>query len=75
MHQFLNIKKSCAYLCRLLGSHQNAGLFGVVVAGLGNGTYRALADGHEFVNMSSYSYLGLDTHPQTGQGRGRRRAR
>jgi 7-keto-8-aminopelargonate synthetase-like enzyme len=35
-----------------------------VVAGLGDGRHRVLADGHEFVNMASYSYLGLDTHPR-----------
>jgi 7-keto-8-aminopelargonate synthetase-like enzyme len=64
MHQFLNIKKSVRICTDFWDVTQKAGLFGVTVAGLGDGRHRALADGHEFVNMSSYSYLGLDTHPR-----------
>lgn len=64
MHQFLNIKKSVRICADFWEVTKNAGLFGVGVAGLGNGRHRVLADGHVFVNMSSYSYLGLDTHPR-----------
>ncbi|WP_067537916.1 8-amino-7-oxononanoate synthase family protein [Nocardia crassostreae] len=63
MHQFLNIKKSVGICSDFWEVTQQAGLFAIPVEGLGNGRHRALADGHEFVNMSSYSYLGLDTHP------------
>ncbi|NBH01797.1 aminotransferase class I/II-fold pyridoxal phosphate-dependent enzyme [Amycolatopsis sp. SID8362] len=64
MHSFLNIKKSARISDDFWDVTDKAGLFDVVVAGLGDGRHRALADGHEFVNMSSYSYLGLDTHPK-----------
>lgn len=67
MHQFLNIKKSVHICADFWEVTKNAGLFGVGVAGLGDGRHRTLADGHEFVNMSSYSYLGLDTHPKLVQ--------
>ena len=67
MHQFLNIKKSTRISADFWNVTRTAGLSDIVVAGLGDGTYRALADGHEFVNMSSYSYLGLDTHPRLVQ--------
>src|SRR4051794_36298774 len=64
MHQYLNIKKSTRLSADSWNVTREAGLFDIVVAALGDGRYRALADGHEFVNMSSYSYLGLDTHPR-----------
>ncbi|MFI1916659.1 aminotransferase class I/II-fold pyridoxal phosphate-dependent enzyme [Nocardia sp. NPDC020380] len=63
MHQFLNIKKSVGICADFWDVTKKAGLFGIPVTGLGDGRHRAVADGHEFVNMSSYSYLGLDTHP------------
>jgi 7-keto-8-aminopelargonate synthetase-like enzyme len=64
MHQFLNIKKSTRISADFWNVTRDAGLFDLVVAGLGDGRHRVLADGHEFVNMASYSYLGLDTHPR-----------
>ncbi|WP_328605506.1 aminotransferase class I/II-fold pyridoxal phosphate-dependent enzyme [Amycolatopsis sp. NBC_00345] len=64
MHQFLNIKKSVSICTDFWDVTKESGLFGIPVAGLGDGRHRVLADGHEFVNMSSYSYLGLDTHPR-----------
>jgi 7-keto-8-aminopelargonate synthetase-like enzyme len=64
MHQFLNIKKSTAITAEFWNMTGKAGLYDLVVAGLGEGRHRVLADGHEFVNMASYSYLGLDTHPR-----------
>jgi len=67
MHQFLNIKKSTRISADFWNVTRTAGLSDIVVAALGDGVYRALADGHEFVNMSSYSYLGLDTHPRLVQ--------
>lgn len=63
MHQFLNLKKSVRISTEFWDVTEKAGLFGVTVDGIGDGRHRVLADGHEFVNMSSYSYLGLDTHP------------
>ncbi|MEV6843663.1 aminotransferase class I/II-fold pyridoxal phosphate-dependent enzyme [Actinoplanes sp. NPDC051411] len=67
MHQFLNIKKSTRISADFWNVTRDAGLFDLVVAGLGDGRHRVLADGHEFVNMASYSYLGLDTHPRLVQ--------
>jgi 7-keto-8-aminopelargonate synthetase-like enzyme len=65
MHQFLNIKKSVRICANFWDATKKAGLFGV--AGLADGRQRALTDGHEIVNMSSYSCLGLGTHPQLVQ--------
>jgi 7-keto-8-aminopelargonate synthetase-like enzyme len=67
VHSFLNIKKSARISDAFWDLTDKAGLFDIVVAGLGGGRRRAVADGHEFVNMSSYSYLGLDTHPRLVQ--------
>jgi 7-keto-8-aminopelargonate synthetase-like enzyme len=67
MHQYLNIKKSVGICADFWDVTNKAGLFDIGVAGLGDGRHRALADGHEFVNISSYSYLGLDTHPRLVQ--------
>ncbi|NUS10840.1 MAG: aminotransferase class I/II-fold pyridoxal phosphate-dependent enzyme [Streptomyces sp.] len=67
MHEFLNIKKSTRISAGFWNVTRDAGLYDLVVAGLGDGRHRVLADGHEFVNMASYSYLGLDTHPRLVQ--------
>ncbi|MFI5930591.1 aminotransferase class I/II-fold pyridoxal phosphate-dependent enzyme [Actinoplanes sp. NPDC051494] len=64
MNKFLNIKKSVRISADFWDVTRDAGLYDLVVAGLGDGRHRVLADGHEFVNMASYSYLGLDTHPR-----------
>ncbi|MEV0532576.1 aminotransferase class I/II-fold pyridoxal phosphate-dependent enzyme [Kitasatospora sp. NPDC050463] len=64
MHSYMNIKKSARISHDFWEVTAEAGMFDIVVSGLGDGRHRALADGHEFVNMSSYSYLGLDTHPR-----------
>ncbi|MCU7821320.1 aminotransferase class I/II-fold pyridoxal phosphate-dependent enzyme [Kitasatospora sp. DSM 101779] len=64
MHAFMNIKKSAKISHDFWETTTEAGMFDIVAAGLGDGRHRSLADGHEFVNMSSYSYLGLDTHPK-----------
>ena len=64
MHTFANIKKSARISNDFWNVTDQAGMFDIVVAGLGEGRHRRLSDGHEFVNMSSYSYLGLDTHPR-----------
>ncbi|MEU5592703.1 aminotransferase class I/II-fold pyridoxal phosphate-dependent enzyme [Streptomyces sp. NPDC020298] len=64
MHAFLNVKKSAEVSDVFWDVTEEAGLFDVVVKGLGDGEHRAIDDGREFINMSSYSYLGLDTHPR-----------
>lgn len=64
VHSFMNIKKS-AHLSRdFWEASKEAGLGDIVAVGLGDGRLRRVGDGKEFVNMSSYSYLGLDTHPR-----------
>ncbi|MFJ9801936.1 8-amino-7-oxononanoate synthase family protein [Streptomyces wuyuanensis] len=68
MHAYMNIKKSARISHGFWETTTEAGMFDIVAAGLGEGRHRSLADGHEFVNMSSYSYLGLDTHPKIVQG-------
>ncbi|MEU4128728.1 aminotransferase class I/II-fold pyridoxal phosphate-dependent enzyme [Streptomyces wuyuanensis] len=68
MHAYMNIKKSARISHDFWETTTEAGMFDIVAAGLGEGRHRSLADGHEFVNMSSYSYLGLDTHPKIVQG-------
>ncbi|MDH6132769.1 7-keto-8-aminopelargonate synthetase-like enzyme [Kitasatospora sp. MAA4] len=67
MHSYMNIKKSARISHDFWEVTTRAGMFDIVAAGLGDGRHRSLADGHEFVNMSSYSYLGLDTHPKIVQ--------
>ncbi|GLY30941.1 aminotransferase class I/II-fold pyridoxal phosphate-dependent enzyme [Kineosporia sp. NBRC 101731] len=67
MHTYMNIAKSARISDDFWNVTDQAGMFDLVVAGLGDGRHRRLSDGHEFVNMSSYSYLGLDTHPQIVQ--------
>ncbi|WP_030275266.1 aminotransferase class I/II-fold pyridoxal phosphate-dependent enzyme [Streptomyces sp. NRRL B-24484] len=64
MHAFMNIKKSARISHDFWETTTEAGMFDIVAAGLGDGRHRSLDGGHEFVNMSSYSYLGLDTHPK-----------
>lgn len=68
MHAYMNIKKSARISHDFWETTTEAGMFDIVAAGLGEGRHRSLADGHEFVSMSSYSYLGLDTHPKIVQG-------
>lgn len=67
MHSYMNIKKLASISGDFWDVTDRAGLFGLVVAGLGEGRHRRADDGHEFVNMSSYSYLGLDTDPRLVQ--------
>src|ERR1044071_4123318 len=64
MHTYMNIKKLASISGDFWDVTDRAGLFGLVVSGLGDGRHRSLQDGREFVNMSSYSYLGLDTDPR-----------
>ncbi|MYX38292.1 MULTISPECIES: aminotransferase class I/II-fold pyridoxal phosphate-dependent enzyme [unclassified Streptomyces] len=63
MHSYLNVKKSAATSDVFWDITEEAGLFDIVVKGLGDGVHRSVDTGREFLNMSSYSYLGLDTHP------------
>lgn len=64
MHAYQNIKKSAEISTSFWDVMSQAGLLDIVVDGLGPGQHRTRASGHEFVNMSSYSYLGLDAHPR-----------
>ncbi|MGW1465039.1 aminotransferase class I/II-fold pyridoxal phosphate-dependent enzyme [Streptomyces sp. NPDC002308] len=63
MNSFLNVKKSARTSDVFWDITDEAGLFDIVVKGLGDGAHRSVDTGREFLNMSSYSYLGLDTHP------------
>jgi 7-keto-8-aminopelargonate synthetase-like enzyme len=67
IHSFMNIKKSAQISRSFWDTSKKAGLIDIVATGIGDGRHRTVADGHEFVNMSSYSYLGLDTHPRLVQ--------
>jgi len=67
VHQYLNVKKSAEISDVFWDVTEQAGLFDVIVKGLGGGRHRAVETGREFLNMSSYSYLGLDTHPRLVQ--------
>lgn len=62
MHQYANLKKTIAVSDPFWDTTAAAGLSGIVADGLGDGRHETAA-GHRFTNMSSYSYLGLDTHP------------
>ena len=46
---------------------QDNGLCNIIAENVDNGCFR-LNNGHEFINMCSYSYLGLDSNPKILQG-------
>ncbi|WP_019629904.1 aminotransferase class I/II-fold pyridoxal phosphate-dependent enzyme [Actinomadura atramentaria] len=62
MHTFMNTKKTIRVSNGFWDVTTAAGMAGVVVGNLGDGRHATEPGGHEFVNMSSYSYLGLDSH-------------
>ncbi|WP_345521641.1 aminotransferase class I/II-fold pyridoxal phosphate-dependent enzyme [Streptomyces echinatus] len=59
----MNIKKTIGISNDFWNVTAASGMAGIVAGNLGAGRYTTRADGHEFLNMSSYSYLGLDSHP------------
>ncbi|MTJ80963.1 MAG: aminotransferase class I/II-fold pyridoxal phosphate-dependent enzyme [Telmatospirillum sp.] len=63
MHAFTNIKKAITISDAFWNVTTEAGLANIVSRNLGDGRHQAVETGHSFVNMSSYSYLGLDSHP------------
>lgn len=64
VNTYANIKKSAGISQGFWDTSQRAGLIDIVASGSAGGRHRTAGTGHEFVNMSSYSYLGLDTHPR-----------
>ncbi|MFJ9817946.1 aminotransferase class I/II-fold pyridoxal phosphate-dependent enzyme [Streptomyces sp. NPDC101151] len=59
----MNIKKTIGISNDFWNVTADSGMAGIVAGNLGGGRFAIRADGHEFLNMSSYSYLGLDSHP------------
>ncbi|POM27442.1 8-amino-7-oxononanoate synthase [Actinomadura rubteroloni] len=62
MHTFINTKKTIRVSNDFWDVTTAEGMAGIVAANLGDGRHLTEPGGHEFVNMSSYSYLGLDSH-------------
>lgn len=63
MHLFTNTKKAIQISNSFWDVTTQAGLANIVSRNLNDGVHEALATGKSFLNMSSYSYLGLDSHP------------
>ena len=63
MHTFINTKKTIQLSNEFWDVTTQAGLADIVSRNLGEGRHQAVASGKSFLNMSSYSYLGLDSHP------------
>lgn len=63
MHLFTNIKKAIQISNNFWDVTTEAGLANIVSRNLNDGNHEALDTGQAFLNMSSYSYLGLDSHP------------
>ncbi|MBX9269770.1 aminotransferase class I/II-fold pyridoxal phosphate-dependent enzyme [Chromobacterium violaceum] len=63
MHQYTNIKKAIQLSNSFWDVTTAAGMANIATRNLGNGRHEAVASGRQFTNMSSYSYLGLDSHP------------
>ncbi|RAS20600.1 aminotransferase class I/II-fold pyridoxal phosphate-dependent enzyme [Paraburkholderia bryophila] len=63
MHLFSNTKKAIQISNNFWDVTTQAGLANIVSRNLNDGVHEAIATGKSFLNMSSYSYLGLDSHP------------
>ncbi|RBH52049.1 aminotransferase class I and II, partial [Pseudomonas sp. MWU13-2860] len=63
MHQHANIKKAIQLSNSFWDITTQGGMANIVTRNLGDGRHEAVANVKRFVNMSSYSYLGLDSHP------------
>lgn len=64
MNTWSNIKKAVQISNSFWQTTQDAGLSNLAITHSGNGHHKQASNGHSFVNMSSYSYLGLDSHPE-----------
>ncbi|MFE2490257.1 aminotransferase class I/II-fold pyridoxal phosphate-dependent enzyme [Streptomyces mirabilis] len=64
MHAFMNVKKTIQTSSEFWGKAAGAGL-GNITANIAKGPRLvSVDDGREFLNMSSFSYLGLESHPK-----------
>ena len=68
INKFLNTKKAIEIGNQFWDTTEEYGLINVVGENLGHGNLRVKNNNHEFVNMCSYSYLGLDSHPKIIEG-------
>ncbi|NRB67656.1 MAG: aminotransferase class I/II-fold pyridoxal phosphate-dependent enzyme [Vibrio sp.] len=68
MNKYTNIKKSIDISEGFWDTTSNNGLANIISKNMGNGEHLTVPGGEQFVNMSSYSYLGLDSHPAIIQG-------
>ncbi len=68
MNKFLNNKKAIEFGNKFWDRTQECGLINITAKNLGHGKLMVSGSGHVFVNMCSYSYLGLDSHPLIIEG-------
>ncbi|MFH0271044.1 aminotransferase class I/II-fold pyridoxal phosphate-dependent enzyme [Vibrio jasicida] len=68
MNKYTNIKKSIDISNGFWEVTNSNGLANIISENLGNGVHKTVRDQQRFINMSSYSYLGLDSHPQILEG-------
>ncbi|AXW64558.1 aminotransferase class I and II (plasmid) [Ralstonia solanacearum] len=67
MHNFMNTSKAIDLGNPFWEETERSGLSNLLAHHAGNG-YLVDEVGHEFINMCSYSYLGLDAHPEMLNG-------
>lgn len=67
MNNFMNIKKVIEIGNPFWDRCYESGLIDIVATYSGHGKF-VTREGHKFINMCSYSYLGLDSHPKIIQG-------
>lgn len=68
MNKFLNNKKAIEYGNKFWDKTEEYGLINIIAKNLSHGNLIAKDCEHSFVNMCSYSYLGLDSHPLILEG-------
>ena len=66
-NNFINTKKAIEFGNQAWNKLDTNGLLNIAVEHLGNAKLRTI-DGHEFINMCSCSYLGLEFHPEIVAG-------
>lgn len=64
MHTYTNIKKAIELGNSFWDTTSEVGLANIVIENIGDGHHINEKEGGRFINMSSYSYLGLDSHPK-----------